>query len=627
MSNNKDNGNIYILYKYKEKLKGGNQMKKGICLLLVLMLLLSAFVFAEPVDRSDVKENTVYTLATRSAKKPVILVGGIGGTKLYKDVWWGSDELWFDEDEALFSLSDDFLNPLKFTSSGTKADSGTRTIRRSTGYKSEDIKGGLIDGIETYINIALQDIFSGLIDGLEDVGYVVGTNLFACPYDWRFDLNQSYTTLDEVIEIAKARSGWDKVDIIAHSMGGLFTKRYLYQSATNRSKVDKFITCGTPYIGAPSAAWAFYVGDNFSVLGGMLGINPAKVRELVTNFPSNHQLLPSRRYYDQVINASNGSLYTFDGIRYYSYIIENNYDANGNYSYYDQLPYNDIGTAINRWNGSTLYARNAQYHDVLDTVSLHNLGINHYVIAGKNKPTLYVMRINGGSSVTFNDLRLGDGDGTVPYASGIDTGILATAKYYVTDVSHGSLPSATPVVNTIKSLLATTTYSLAASSPSLTASNELTAVTDDTDFSSSMEGLVILCKADEMPVVYKKNNPKEKIGAGEEYAKYKQLLNKKDASENEKKTLKDAMPKIITNTIGKGSYIQQYGDMYVIYLPDKADYKVELKGSKNAALQIREYTNSQETIVDTLENITANDKTEAMTLEYTHAVKKMKKDK
>lgn len=596
-------------------------MKKFISILLVCLLLITAVVYAEPFNNLSTTTNETTATASVGAttKKPVILVGGIGGSKFFEDVWWGVNELWFDEDQILLSYSDNFLDPCGLSSTGNITDTSIRTLRRSYGYTSSDISEGLIDGIETSINIAFSDIFDGLIDELENNGYELGVNLFASPYDWRLDLNQSYQSLDEVIEIAKSRSGWNQVDIVAHSMGGLFTKRYLYQSSTNRSKVDKFITCGTPYLGSPNATWATFVGDNFSVLGGFLGVNPDEVKKLVKNYPANYQLYPSKKYFEKIINANNGAAYTWDGVRYNSYFTEKNYDLDGNYSYNDQLSYEQVDDAVYYWNGSNLYYKNAQYHDALDTVSLHNLGINHYVIAGKNVATLYVMSTNESGALDFEDIRFGDGDGTVPYASAIDTGITATAKYYVNNAEHGGMPSVTGVKNAVVNILNTGSALTSMRSEGLSQESTIDmeySLAKDTEISGSLNGLMILCKSEEMPVVEKKNNLKAKIGAGESYNKYKELSKKGiELSKEEKKEIELKKDKVYINTIGKGSYVKKYGDIYAIYLPDKDDYKIELKGNKNAKIQIREYTNSVEKILDT---VSSEGAIELVTIEYNH---------
>ena len=527
-----------------------------------------------------------------TAKKPIILVHGIGGSKFWEDVWWGDDLIWYDLDQTMFSSSDDFLDVMKLNAYGNVTNWNVKTLR-DYGY-SDYIGEGLVEGIIDKITIPFASviIFSELIEHLQNNGYQLGVNLFAFPYDWRRDINEIYYQLDEVVELAKQRSGWSKVDIVAHSMGGLVTKRYLLASSTYRSKVDTFISVGTPYFGSPLASWGLTVGDNFAVqvLGINLGVSQAKTRELVTNFPSSYQLFPSQKYFERVINYSNGSYYTWDGIRYNSYFVENGYDFDSDYTYYSHLSYSQVGTAIaNRYNPN-LYARNASLHNIIDGVSLSSLGVKHYTVANMNVPTMYVMRTTGSSS--FESFKFGNGDGTVPYFSAQDWGTTVTGRWYVNDTEHGYLPSCPAVRNLIVQLLtpATTASTTSTASISSTQSSDKAVVENYSlnKVPSGLNGLLVLVKTDEMPLVMKKNNPSAKIGK----------MKNKDTK------IGDKTPEyLIINDIKKGSYIQQFGDVFVVYLPEKEDYIIDLNGKTSAGIQIREFTDSKETTLVTKEGI------------------------
>lgn len=540
-----------------------------------------------------------------TAKKPIILVHGIGGSKFWEDVWWGDDLIWYDLDQTMFSGSDDFLDVLKLNSYGNITNYNVKTLR-DYGYSSY-IDEGLEEGIISKISIPFADvvIFSELIEHLENNGYQLGVNLFAFPYDWRRDINEIYYLLDEVVELAKQRSGWNKVDIVAHSMGGLVTKRYLLASSTYRSKVDTFISVGTPYFGSPLATWALTVGDNFAfeILGINLGVSEVKSRELVKNFPSNYQLFPSQKYFDWVINYSNGAYYTWDGVRYNSYLVENGFDFDLDYTYYSHLNYSQIGNAVASRYNPNLYARNAALHNIIDNVSVSNLGVKHYTVASKNVPTMYVMRTSGSSS--FESFKFGEGDGTVPYFSAQDWGTTVTGRWYVVDTEHGYLPSSPAVRNLIVSLLTPTAPASVLSTQSSEKANvENFTLTKEP---SGLNGLLMLIRTDEMPLVYKKNDPSAKIG---------QMKNK------DTKVSKDTPKYLYTNSIKKGSYIRKFGDVFVVYLPDKDDYIVELNGKNKAGIQIRELTDSKESKLATIEEIEF--KTQGTNLEFNLKNKEVK---
>lgn len=99
--------------------------------------------------------------------------------------------------------------------------------------------------------------YQALIDRLELAGYKRGENLFIAHYDWRQTNTESATEyLVPTIEEAKAVTGSENVDVIAHSMGGLVTRAYV-QGENYENDIDQFIMLGTPNEGATDAylAW------------------------------------------------------------------------------------------------------------------------------------------------------------------------------------------------------------------------------------------------------------------------------------------------------------------------------------------------------------------------------------
>lgn len=100
-----------------------------------------------------------------------------------------------------------------------------------------------------------------LVDELKQHGYKVGCNLFPVPYDWRVDLiAASRLYLKKWIDKARNLTNATKVNIIAHSMGGLVTRAYI-QSAAYAGDIDKFAMVGTPNRGAPILYYMWEGGD------------------------------------------------------------------------------------------------------------------------------------------------------------------------------------------------------------------------------------------------------------------------------------------------------------------------------------------------------------------------------
>lgn len=92
-------------------------------------------------------------------------------------------------------------------------------------------------------------------------GYQYGKNLFTVPYDWSLPISQIRDQyLKPWIQYAEDQSGRTKVDIIAHSMGGLVVRSYI-QSKNYKGTVNKFAMVGTPNKGADSVYYLWEGGN------------------------------------------------------------------------------------------------------------------------------------------------------------------------------------------------------------------------------------------------------------------------------------------------------------------------------------------------------------------------------
>ena len=92
--------------------------------------------------------------------------------------------------------------------------------------------------------------YDQLIQSFVDAGLVEGEDFFIAFYDWRRDNQRSANEyLIPVIDEALAHSSTGKVDIVAHSMGGLISRAYI-QGDGYRGDVDQFIMLGTPNSGS-----------------------------------------------------------------------------------------------------------------------------------------------------------------------------------------------------------------------------------------------------------------------------------------------------------------------------------------------------------------------------------------
>jgi len=155
-----------------------------------------------------------------------------------------------------------------------------------------------------------RDFYGRIIDTLESVGRYVraepgdvpavdAPNYYVFVYDWRQDNVESARQLHAFIEQIRIdhQNPNLKVDVVAHSMGGLITRYYARfgtrdvldsndfpMDAQRSSRIRRAILLGTPSLGSAGAIRTLVRGYKL-VLGT---VRP----EVVATFPSTYQLLP-----------------------------------------------------------------------------------------------------------------------------------------------------------------------------------------------------------------------------------------------------------------------------------------------------------------------------------------------
>ncbi len=104
--------------------------------------------------------------------------------------------------------------------------------------------------------------YDDLMESLEKNGYEKNQNLFEFPYDWRNKNEDSAQQLKAKIEAIINSTKISKVDLVAHSMGGLVARSYI-EGKDYGNNVDQLITLGTPHRGSPEAYLKWEAGEGF----------------------------------------------------------------------------------------------------------------------------------------------------------------------------------------------------------------------------------------------------------------------------------------------------------------------------------------------------------------------------
>jgi pimeloyl-ACP methyl ester carboxylesterase len=232
----------------------------------------------------------LYSTAAQSPDRtPVILIPGLFGSKLRDratgvEVWPGGWRSVLFGDYAELAL--DF-------------DPATLEVRP--------------DDLEAYAlaeSVLGQDFYGPIVSTLVDFGGYVRASpgaparpgerrLYLFPYDWRQDNVEQARGLEALIDAIRADYADPllRVDIVAHSMGGLIARYYLRYgprdvldgmpslvSLHGASRVRKLILLGTPNFGAVSALHGYLAGESI----GLGRIAP----EVLATLPSGYQLFP-----------------------------------------------------------------------------------------------------------------------------------------------------------------------------------------------------------------------------------------------------------------------------------------------------------------------------------------------
>lgn len=167
-----------------------------------------------------------------------------------------------------------------------------------------------IEPFELFDHLAGIDFYRRLTTTLEKLGRFhpsqpgqKGTTLerryYTLVYDWREDIVQSARRLEGLIE--QIRRDYDdpglKVDIIAHSMGGLITRYYARYGTRDvldsgnflsfdygEPRIHQAIFMGTPNLGSSAAVYTYVNGFGIGAYG--------LPTEVLSTMPSIYQLLP-----------------------------------------------------------------------------------------------------------------------------------------------------------------------------------------------------------------------------------------------------------------------------------------------------------------------------------------------
>jgi Tol biopolymer transport system component/pimeloyl-ACP methyl ester carboxylesterase len=230
------------------------------------------------------------------------------------------------------------------------------------------------------------DYYETFIAEMMDQGYQV----YAFAYDWRLDLEQIAQALDSYLINTV---GAPKVILVGHSLGGLVARQYT-ANITRAQKVEKVISVGTPYWGAPLTAMHMRRGTIPVDELNYLLFNP-DVRDFHRNSPAVMQILPSPAYFQQAT-----PYYVNNHTWFNSYTATTNFFKNNGQN-------------------SSLLDQAQSRHNNIDNFN-NALHVPYYVLTANHSRVVAAVREFDcwlGTAKCWEEYLYARGDGTVPWVS------------------------------------------------------------------------------------------------------------------------------------------------------------------------------------------------------------------
>lgn len=360
----------------------------------------------------------------------------------------------------------------------------------------ESVNDVYVDGVlNTFHTREIYKPFSEFVEGLKTAGTI--EDWYPMAYDWRFSpetiIADGIKTKDGVVDVlakieelaSESKSG--KVAIVAHSMGGLVGKEIIkkLKELGESDLIESFVMVGSPQLGTPQAIGSVLHGDGERILGSFI-VNPIDIRQIAQNMPSAYNLLPSARYFEEVVDPvitfDKDSKFTKDWRDFWNLAVDT-YDAFSDFITGEGVPRahpGKIDLNLPEVMSSTFLADAGVWHDEYDDYVFPE-DIRVVQVAGWGSPTIKALEYTTShGELGYRPAFTREGDGTVVYPSAISS--IADETYFFNlslfnkdksdDVQHRNLLSSSPVqevvFNTLtESLIEANSY-LSIAKPSIT---------------------------------------------------------------------------------------------------------------------------------------------------------------
>lgn len=263
-------------------------------------------------------------------------------------------------------------------------------------------------------------------------------------YDWRLDATINTKRLETYINKVMEELKAEKINIVAHSMGGLLSANYV--ALGHQDKIANLITIGTPYLGAPKAVSMFASGKFIEI--PIVGAAVEKLlRKISSHLPAIYQLVPPAEVKQRYI----GYVDNFDQNNPYNKIVEVDNPQNfmsDNMELID-MDNNLVTQVVKKQfiNTAIKFQNDYNYKALL---AMDNV---HIIVGTDQKSTTNQIIFNHANNrySYIQDIKFSQGDGTVPEWSADPLPNIKN-KYKIKDSHTGLLENKT-CLNKVLSIL------------------------------------------------------------------------------------------------------------------------------------------------------------------------------
>ncbi len=289
-----------------------------------------------------------------------------------------------------------------------------------------------------------QNTYGETMEALLPVCEELGYDLKFFSYDWRRSNVEAAEELESFID----DNGYDEVVLVGHSMGGIVASAYMARSEENKAKVDKLITLGTPYLGAPKALYMLETGNFFEDFTDILLSKSFK--SIAKNFPSIYELLPTEMYFslnntsyidkfEDNLGLENDRTRKLDFDEVYSLLASRDFARTSDGRVKDML-------------GAAFDLQNSLFTD--KHISSE---VDSYIIVGYGKDTILGIEEafdHSGEYKGTKSLRVANsGDGTVPLASSTIGFTADEDRLYYVEETHVDLMKNADVLDLVNNII------------------------------------------------------------------------------------------------------------------------------------------------------------------------------